>query len=45
MIFYIFEIGLNNMKKILITGGEGFIGANFIKYMIDKYKDIIVFLI
>lgn len=27
------------MKKILITGGAGFIGANLVKYMIDKYKD------
>ena len=27
------------MKKILITGGSGFIGANLVKYMIDKYKD------
>lgn len=27
------------MKKILITGGAGFIGANFVHYMLDKYKD------
>lgn len=27
------------MKKILVTGGAGFIGSNFIKYMIDKYDD------
>ncbi|MBF8982111.1 dTDP-glucose 4,6-dehydratase [Lutibacter sp. B2] len=27
------------MKKLLVTGGAGFIGSNFIKYMIDKYKD------
>ena len=25
--------------KYLITGGAGFIGSNFIKYMIDKYKE------
>ncbi|MEG2789701.1 MAG: dTDP-glucose 4,6-dehydratase [Romboutsia sp.] len=30
------------MKKILITGGAGFIGANLVKYMIDKYKDYII---
>lgn len=30
------------MKKILITGGSGFIGANLVKYMIDKYKDYII---
>ncbi len=23
------------MKKILVTGGAGFIGANFVKYMVD----------
>ena len=25
--------------KILVTGGAGFIGCNFIYYMLDKYKD------
>ena len=25
------------MKNILVTGGAGFIGSNFIKYMLDKY--------
>lgn len=28
------------MKKILVTGGAGFIGANFILYMLKKYQDI-----
>ena len=27
------------MKKILVTGGAGFIGSNFIHYMINKYND------
>lgn len=27
------------MKKLLITGGAGFIGSNFIRYMITKYPD------
>lgn len=27
------------MKSILITGGAGFIGSNFIKYFIKKYKN------
>ena len=27
------------MKNILVTGGAGFIGSNFIRYMINKYKD------
>lgn len=26
------------MKKMLVTGGAGFIGSNFIKYMLDKYS-------
>jgi dTDP-glucose 4,6-dehydratase len=28
------------MKKYLVTGGAGFIGSNFILYMLKKYKDI-----
>jgi dTDP-glucose 4,6-dehydratase len=28
------------MKNVLITGGNGFIGSNFIIYMIDKYPEI-----
>lgn len=27
------------MKKLIVTGGAGFIGSNFIKYMLNKYKD------
>ena len=27
------------MSKVLVTGGAGFIGANFIYYMIEKYND------
>jgi len=26
--------------KLLVTGGLGFIGSNFIRYMLSKYKDI-----
>ena len=26
-------------KKILVTGGAGFIGSNFLHYMVEKYKD------
>jgi dTDP-glucose 4,6-dehydratase len=27
------------MKKILITGGAGFIGSNFVHYILNKYKN------
>ncbi|WZL73638.1 dTDP-glucose 4,6-dehydratase [Clostridiaceae bacterium 35-E11] len=27
------------MKKLLVTGGAGFIGSNFIKYILAKYTD------
>lgn len=27
------------MKKILVTGGAGFIGSNFIKYILNKYPN------
>lgn len=27
------------MKKVLVTGGAGFIGSNFIFYMLDKHPD------
>lgn len=27
------------MKKIIVTGGAGFIGVNFVHYMHDKYSD------
>ena len=27
------------MTKVLITGGAGFIGSNFVKYMLEKYTD------
>ena len=30
------------MKKYLVTGGCGFIGSNFIKYMLEKYSDILI---
>ena len=28
---------MNAMKKYLVTGGAGFIGANFVKYILDKW--------
>lgn len=31
-----------NGKTILVTGGRGFIGSNFIDYIIDNYKDVLI---
>ena len=28
------------MKNIIVTGGAGFIGSNFIKYILNKNKDV-----
>jgi dTDP-glucose 4,6-dehydratase len=28
------------MKNLLVTGGAGFIGANFVLHMLDRYEDI-----
>ena len=28
------------MKNVLVTGGAGFIGSNFVLYMLKKYRDI-----
>lgn len=28
-----------NIMKILVTGGAGFIGTNFVYFMLDKYSD------
>ena len=30
------------MKKYLVTGAAGFIGANFLKYILNKHRDIFV---
>ena len=30
------------MKTYLVTGAAGFIGANFVKYMLKKYDDIAI---
>ena len=27
------------MTNVLVTGGAGFIGSNFVKYMVDRYPD------
>ena len=27
------------MSKILVTGGAGFIGSNFVRYMVNKYSE------
>ena len=28
------------MKTYLVTGGAGFIGSNFVQYMLQKYQDV-----
>ena len=28
------------MKTYLVTGGAGFIGSNFVIYMLNKYRDV-----
>ena len=33
------------MKTYIITGAAGFIGANFLKYILKKYKDINVIVV
>jgi dTDP-glucose 4,6-dehydratase len=30
------------MKNLMVTGGAGFIGSNFVRYMLDKYADYCV---
>ena len=30
------------MKNVLVTGGAGFIGSNFIQYILDQQKDILL---
>ena len=30
------------MKTYLVTGGAGFIGSNFVLYMLNKYDDVFI---
>jgi len=30
------------MKKIIVTGGAGFIGSNFVHYVINNHPDVFV---
>lgn len=31
---------MTSPKRVLITGGAGFIGSNFVRYLIEKYPDL-----
>ena len=33
------------MKNILVTGGAGFIGSNFIQYILDHQKDLVLLVV
>lgn len=33
---------MNYTKKILVTGGAGFIGSNFVHYMLEKHPDYMI---
>ena len=33
------------MKKLLVTGGAGFIGSNFIQYILDKQQGLPMMLV
>ena len=37
--FNIFE-KVKKMKNIIVTGGAGFIGSNFVHYVINNHPDI-----
>ena len=31
---------MHRLQNILITGGAGFIGSNFVRYLLAKYPDV-----
>ena len=33
---------MTEYKKLLVTGGAGFIGANFVRYIVDEHPDVFV---
>ena len=33
---------MSKYKHILVTGGAGFIGANFVRYVVDEHPDVFV---
>jgi len=39
------KIGDNDMERILVTGGAGFIGCNFVRYMLEKYPQYSIVII
>lgn len=33
---------MTEYKNILVTGGAGFIGANFVRYIVEEHPDVFV---
>jgi dTDP-glucose 4,6-dehydratase len=36
---FVIETGVKRMQNLLVTGGAGFIGCNFVRYMLERYSD------
>ena len=33
---------MSQFKHILVTGGAGFIGSNFVRYVVDEHPDVFI---